>query len=963
MEALEPSHEQPSCNEETLDFISDLVELVSHYEDVIDNLQSKSNTVEAEAQDLRLKLTEAVSNAQIAENMVAETIFMAITPILENLSLSGEKCIDLDVPNHGISPSIYKMIIDNVSTYKTQLAENAKAMQQKVDSAALKSEDLEQHMIELSTTIRTLGNELLSLMPHTSSQESGLSSSIANLTFSMDNGATLSTVLADFTSVVQTVSEHTAQMSAKLLQAESELLFYKAQASTRADSEQKALANLSIQSAENDKLKKENSNAFNLVSDLQMGLYAKNSEIAEMQKELRSVVDSLKVEETKTAYLNKELLATQKMLAEAQSNLLLEQSKVSSLSNVQLQLEKALEDLHAADMTIAKLKTEHQDMETAMTTQTDTIKQLNMTLNDVLKDKSRLDAKLQEDITTRQGVTQELYEKIDELSSQNSKLKTRISEVEHELVNATKQSEEVLRDTEHRAEKIMLENREISNRILQLEETERILTENLKECEMELARVQEANIALQTDIVEISQEKEQMKEQSSANEGLMNDRIEQTEQTMLAMTVEMNDLKQQVENLTTDIRVREEMIANCEEEIGRLDALNTETTEKLQRLIHQKKDLEDELVKKDLQVEKANTSLVNATSDMQIALKSAEDAFTNRYLKALEDLKVARAGSVELEERLVNLRSELQSAHLRLDEKEAEMEALQFQNEVFISDKESIIDKLQASLTRQGDSIEALSLQNDSLTANIQELNTRIRVLENELALKTGELIGKNEHLHALLTNGSDTQNTQISEQAKLLLQQDAKIGALKSDFSNIEHRLSELVDTASGILDLLVELAEDSNQSMVELSKVGSRSVSRGASVAESLALSTFSTARSMGLSRILVETTAQQKESEAALAVERIVRLEAAVASIRESILTIITLTKQRLDEVSVLQERISVKEKEVNLLLDLTKSREDRINVLLEEINSKGVTISEQSEVIDKMMKDLQALKGAL
>ena len=217
--------------------------------------------------------------------------------------------------------------------------------------------------------------------------------------------------------------------------------------------------------------------------------------------------------------------------------------------------------------------------------------------------------------------------------------------------------------------------------------------------------------------------------------------------------------------------------------------------------------------------------------------------------------------------------------------------------------------------------------------------------------------------MQLLLANGSDLQNNQISEQATLLTQKDAKISALRGDLSNVEHRLSDLVDVASGILDLLAELAEDSSQSMVELSKVGSRSVSRAASATEPLALSTLSTAKSMGLSRLVSETIMQQKESEAALAIERAARLEAAITSIRESILRIITLTKQRLEEVAMLQERISVKEKEVNLLLDLTKSREDRINVLLEEISSKGATISEQSDVIDKMMKDLQTLRGTL
>lgn len=963
MKTLETDCEQLDYHEETLDFISDLIELISHYEDTIDSLQNKSSAAETEVQDLNLKLAEAVSNGQLAESQTAEAIFTAMTSMLKDLSLSGEESGKIDVPAQGISSSIHKVIVDKVGAYKAQLTEDTKAIKQKFDAVSLKSSDLEQHIAEVSTTIRTLGEELLSLVTRTSSQESGPSSSMANLTFFMDSGATLSTVLADFAGVVHAVSEHTAQTCSKLLQTESELLFYKTQANTRADSEQKALENLSIQSAENEKLKKENSNALNLVSDLQMGLYAKNCEIAEIQKEFKNVADSLKVEETKTANLNKELLSTQKMLTEVQSNLLLEQSKVSAMSNIQIQLEKTREELRAAEATITKLRAEHQDMGMAMATQTDTIRRLNMTLNDALEDKSRLDARLREDASTRQGIAQELYGKIDNLSLQNSKLQMRVSELEQELNDTAKRSAEALEAAEDRAETAISENREISNRVLQLQETERILTENLKECELELARVQEANIALQTDIVEISQEKEQMKEQSSANEGLMNGRIEQTEQTMLAMTAEMNSLKQQVENLTTDIHVREEMIASCEEEIGRLDALNTATTEELQKVIRQKADLEDELVKKDLQIEKANTSLANATSDMQTALKSAEDAFTDRYLKTLEDLKVARAGSVELEERLANLRSELQSAHLRIDEKVAEMEALQLQNDALIRDKEATIDKLQASLTRRDDSAEALSSQNDSLAADIRELNARIHELEDGLDAKTQELTEKNEQLQALLTNGLDMQNNQISEQANLLSQQDTKIGALKGDLSNIEYRLSELVDTASGILDLLAELAEDSSKSMVELSKVGSRSVSRGASVTGSLALSTFSTAKSMGLSRLLAETTVQQKDSEAALAIERVVRLEAAVVSIRESILGIITLTKQRLEEVAALQERISIKEKEVNLLLDLTKSREDRINVLLEEINSKGATISEQSEVIDKMMKDLQALRGAL
>lgn len=163
-----------------------------------------------------------------------------------------------------------------------------------------------------------------------------------------------------------------------------------------------------------------------MISDLQMGLYAKNSEISELQKELKSLSDMLKVEEVKTADLNRELLSTQKVLAETRSNLLTEQARVSAMSGASLQLEQAQKDLRTAELTIAKLKTEHQDMEQAMVLQTDTIKQLNATLHDTLEDKSRLDAKLCEDATTRQNATQELYRRLDELSLQNAELHARV---------------------------------------------------------------------------------------------------------------------------------------------------------------------------------------------------------------------------------------------------------------------------------------------------------------------------------------------------------------------------------------------------------------------------------------------------------------------------------------------------------------------------------------------------------
>lgn len=955
MEALEIDYKQFGCQEETLNFIGDLVELVGHYERAVVNLQNKNSNTDKEAQELRLQLAEAISNAKSAEDQTAEAIFAAITSMFKELSLSEEKSDDLDMSNQSISPSVQELIVDKISAYKTQLREEARTMKQELDSVSSKYRDLEQHVAEVSTTLRTLGEQLVSLIAR--------DSSMTSLTFSMDDGATLSTMLTDFAGAVQAVSEHTAQTSARLLQAESELLFYKAQAGTRADSEQKALESLSSQTAENEKLKKENGDALNLISDLQMGLYAKNSEIVELQKELRSLADTLKVEEAKTANLNKELLATQKTLSDVQANLLTEQSRISAMSTIPLQLEQAHEDLRNAELTAARLRAEHQDMEKAMAAQTDTIRQLNIALSDALEDKSKLDMQIREDAVTRQGAAQELCMKVDDLSSQNTELQARVAALEQELEENTRRSAENLKAAESRTEQTLLETKAMSERIVQLEEIEHILTENLKECEIELARVNEANIALQTDIVEMSQEKEQMKEQSSANERLVGERLEQTEQTMIEMATEMDSLKQQIENLTADIHVREEMIANCEEEIGRLDALSVATAEELQKVRHQKANLEDELAQKELQVEKANTNLVNATSDMQTALKSAENAFTDRYLKALEDLKVARASSVELEERLANLRSELQSAHLRLDEKDAEMEALQLQNEALLKEKTATIDKLQSSLVHRDDSANVLSSQNDRLVANLQELGTRIRELEGELDAKTRTVAEQGEKLQLLLANGSDLQNNQISEQATLLTQKDAKISALRGDLSNVEHRLSDLADVASGILDLLAELAEDSSQSMVELSKVGSRSVSRAASATEPLALSTLSTAKSMGLSRLVGETIMQQKESEAALAIERAARLEAAITSIRESILSIITLTKQRLEEVAMLQERISVKEKEVNLLLDLTKSREDRINVLLEEISSKGATISEQSDVIDKMMKDLQTLRGTL
>ncbi|KAE8303825.1 hypothetical protein GL50803_009492 [Giardia duodenalis] len=964
MEASGTACEHLDCRVETLNFISDLVELVGHYEEVVvTNLQSRNDAMEVEVQDLRLRLEEAISTGQAVEARTAEAIFLAMTSMIKELSLQEEKNIELDVPNQDLSSSLHAMIADKVSAYKLQLAEDAKAMREKFESVSSKNRALEQRIAEVTATLRAIGEELVSSVTHSSSQASELSSSTANLTFFMDDGAALSTVLADLAGAVKVVSEHNAQTCAKLLQAESELLFYKTQAQTRADSEQKALESLSNQVAEGEKLKRETSDALNLISDLQMGLYAKNSEISELQKELKSLSDMLKVEEVKTADLNRELLSTQKVLAETRSNLLTEQARVSAMSGASLQLEQAQKDLRTAELTIAKLKTEHQDMEQAMVLQTDTIKQLNATLHDTLEDKSRLDAKLCEDATTRQNATQELYRRLDELSLQNAELHARVVSLEQELGETTERLSKALKAAEAQAEKAISENKAASSRILKLEETEQILTENLKDCELELARVHEANIALQTDIVEISQEKEQVKEQSSANERLVHERLERTEQIMSEMAAEMDSLKQQIENLTTDIHIREEMIANCEEEIGRLDALHAATTEELQRINHQKESLEDELAQKDLQLEKANFSLVSATSDMQTALKSAEDAFTDRYLKALEDLKVARAGSVELEERLANLRSELQSAHLRLDEKNAELEVLLLQNDATFKDKLAIIEELQANLAQRDGSIEALSSQNDCLLGTVQELNTRVRELEDELEVTTRITAEQEDQLQRLLINGSDLQKDQLAEQTTLLSQQDARISTLRNDLSNIEQRLFELVDAANRIFELLTELAENSNQSMVELSKVGSRSVSRAASVAESLALSTLSTAKSIGPARLLVETTMQQKDSEAALAIERMTRLEATMTSIRESVVGIITLTKQRLEEVVALQERISVKEKEVNLLLDLTKSREDRINVLLEEISNKGVTISEQAEVIDKMVKDLEALRGAL
>lgn len=191
-----------------------------------------------------------------------------------------------------------------------------------------------------------------------------------------------------------------------------------------------------------------------------------------------------------------------------------------------------------------------------------------------------------------------------------------------------------------------------------------------------------------------------------------------------------------------------------------------------------------------MQLEKANFSLVSATSDMQTALKSAEDAFTDRYLKALEDLKVARAGSVELEERLANLRSELQSAHLRLDEKNAELEVLLLQNDATFKDKLAIIEELQANLAQRDGSIEALSSQNDCLLGTVQELNTRVRELEDELEVTTRITAEQEDQLQRLLINGSDLQKDQLAEQTTLLSQQDARISTLRNDLSNIEQRL-----------------------------------------------------------------------------------------------------------------------------------------------------------------------------
>lgn len=173
-----------------------------------------------------------------------------MTSMIKELSLQEEKNIELDVPNQDLSSSLHAMIADKVSAYKLQLAEDAKAMREKFESVSSKNRALEQRIAEVTATLRAIGEELVSSVTHSSSQASELSSSTANLTFFMDDGAALSTVLADLAGAVKVVSEHNAQTCAKLLQAESELLFYKTQAQTRADSEQKALESLSNQVAE-----------------------------------------------------------------------------------------------------------------------------------------------------------------------------------------------------------------------------------------------------------------------------------------------------------------------------------------------------------------------------------------------------------------------------------------------------------------------------------------------------------------------------------------------------------------------------------------------------------------------------------------------------------------------------------------------------------------------------------------
>lgn len=599
------------------------------------------------------------------------------------------------------------------------------------------------------------------------------------------------------------------------------------------------------------------------------------------------------------------------------------------LQKCELHLKQAsteLEKLQNDRNTLSQKVQEEKDLKSELSTQIESLRTHANTLEGQLQVLSEEKTRLIGELEVERRKVEEQSHSIKKIQSLKNIAEANLNETS----KALEEAEECVCSLTAKLNSVTKENLDLSTHLLELQSNLNTKSTVCKNIESSLELALQAQEGLKQTIEQYEQDlKESQEETFAAREQLLAQSLDnaQLQERIMAMGEETTRLREALLEQISDLQTK------IVENKSSADSISAQLTAALEDLCHRDHQIEEDrktilalqadLEKKECQVNEYQVQLESMSQDMQRTLSAAEMDFRTQLMAADHKLEERLAEEASLKDRLLAA----EEAQRAFKAKSQEL-VTKAQEEV-----EMLMEKLEEEKKLTTKQKELLAERNDAsaeLQQKVDSAMQQIDKLETSLEEAHRERDAMREEVELIRTQGTEAHRNRLHDQLQLIQEQGRQIEEFRGEYGVIDEGILLSADEVHRVAVTLYQLAKD-------------RRRVDGASTNSSLYMSATSI-----------------RETETNLVHQHLRTLESECKLLRDASERMATYLKTKGTEIGTLQERVGVKEKEVNLLLDLTKSREDRINALLDELTHKNELIGEQSDTITRLTGEVKRLQ---
>ncbi|TNJ27487.1 Coiled-coil protein [Giardia muris] len=670
-----------------------------------------------------------------------------------------------------------------------------------------------------------------------------------------------------------------------------------------------------------------------LAAELQQALQERDAEIQDMRTTLAEKTDLLEELQQKLDMQMKEYADFKEQYMELETTL---RMRTEALQNCESLLKRVDEELLSLQNERDMLSHQVQAEETANSGFSTQIRLLTMQVDDFRAQISTLSEeklRVTRELAAERLRADEQSHLIESIQSLKEGIEIRLTETLEALAEAGERAHTLQSELQSVTE----EKVDLATRLFDLQSelnTKSTVCSNVEaSLEMALQAQGELNktvFALQQTVDQYEQDlKESQEETTTIREQLLAQSLDnaQLQERITAMGEETTRLREALLEQVSDLQMK------LVEHKSVTDSTSTQLTAALEDLCHRDHQIEEDrktilalqadLETKVCQVNEYRAQIETMSQDMQRTLSTAEMDFRTQLMAADQRLEERLAEEASLKDRLVAAEEAQRVFKAKSQElvtkAQEEVELLMEK----LEEEKKLTSKQKELLVERRDACEELQQKVDSAIHQIDKLEAALEEAHRERDTMK-------EEIETIKTQGTEAHRNRLHDQLQLIQEQGRQIEEFRSEYSVIDEGIILSADEVHRVAVTLYQLAKD-------------RRRVDGASTNSSLYMSATSI-----------------RETETNLVHQHMRTLEKECELLRDASERMAAYLQAKGTEVGTLQERVGVKEKEVNLLLDLTKSREDRINALLDELNYKNGLIGEQSDTIARLTGEVKRLQ---